>query len=134
MVDIEVDLFDELARLVLASYPSAYVTGELVPVPATFPAVSIEEVSNTSARSMEDSSGLEMGANLTYEVQVAHPSDDDGKRVCRAILALLSDRMEQLNFDRTTMRPVKNEEAPSIYRMVARYIGVVDRNGTHYRR
>jgi hypothetical protein len=134
VIDIEVDLFDELARLVLAAYPRAYVTGEVVPVPAQFPAVSIEEASNTSARSMEDSGGREMGAYLTYEVQVAHPSDQDGKLVCRRILGILSDRMEELNFDRTTMRPVKNEEAPSIYRMVARYIGVVDRNGTHYRR
>lgn len=134
MIDIEIDLFDELARLVLAEYPEAYVSNEYERVPSMFPAVFILESSNTEERSTVTSYEGEEAAALTYEVQVAHPSAKDGKAVCKRIVQMLSDRMRFRNFARTMCMPVDNSEDPSVFRMIARYTGIVDRFGTHFRR
>lgn len=134
MIDYEVDIFDELARLVLAEYPEAFVSNEYVRVPSQFPAVFILEASNVEERSMVSSHEGEEGAALTYEVQVAHPSRDGGKATCKSIVGILADRMRMRNFARTMCMPVDNSEDPTVYRMVARFTGVIDRFGTHYRR
>jgi len=134
VIDIETDLFDELARLVLADWPDAFVSAEYVPVPGGFPAVFVTEASNVEHGPMVSTYEGEEGAALTYEVQVAHPTAEGGRATCKAILALLSEHMRALNFARTTCMPLDNSEDPGVYRMVARYTGVVDRFGTHYRR
>ena len=134
MIDYEIDVFDELARLVLADYPEAFVSNEYVRVPSQFPAVFILEASNTEERSMVSTYEGEEAVALTYEVQVAHPSKDHGKATCKRILATIGERMRFRNMSRTTCMPVDNSEDPSVYRMIARFTGIVDRFGTHYRR
>ncbi len=134
MIDVEVDFFDELARLVLAEYPGAYVSNEYERVPSMFPAVFVLESSNTEERSTVSTYEGEEAALLTYEVQVAHPSSDDGKATCKRILQLLSERMRMRNFARNMCMPVDNSEDPSVFRMIARYTGIVDRFGRHFRR
>lgn len=134
MIDVETDFFDELARLVLAEYPEAYVSNEYERVPSMFPAVFILESSNVEERRTVTSYEGEEAAALVYEVQVAHPSKDDGKAVCKGIVQILSDRMRARNMARTMCMPVDNSEDPSVFRMIARYTGIVDRFGTHFRR
>lgn len=134
MIDVEVDLFDEIARVVLDSYPSAYVTGENVEVPASFPAVSIIEAVNQTEESREDTSDSENAAILSYSVNVYSNSASGAKRECRAIMKLIDERMRLLNMRRSFSRPVNNAADPSIYRLVARFTGMVDRNDVFYRR
>ena len=134
MIDIEVDFLNELARLVLADYPEAYISNEYTPVPGSFPALFVLESSNVLANRLQTSSDEEEGASLTYTIEVAHPSAKDGKATCKAILGTIDDRMRMRNMTRTMCEPVKNAENPSIYRMIARYTGIVDRFGTHFRR
>ncbi|MBP3884068.1 MAG: hypothetical protein J6D54_03905 [Olsenella sp.] len=134
MIDIEIDFFDELARLVLAEYPEAYVSNEYERVPSQFPAVFILESNNTEERSTVSTFEGEEAVALTYEVQVAHPSAKRGKAVCKEIVRIVSDRMRERNMSRTMCMPVDNAEDPSVFRMIARYTGIVDRFGTHFRR
>lgn len=134
MIDVEVDLFDEIARVVLDSYPSTYVTGENVEVPASFPAVSIIEAVNQTEESREDTSDSENAAILSYSVNVYSNSASGAKRECRAIMKLIDERMRLLNMRRSFSRPVNNAADPSIYRLVARFTGMVDRNDVFYRR
>ena len=134
MIDVEEDIFDELARLVLAAYPGAYVSGEHVEVPASFPAVSIIETSNKVEESCEDTSGSEVAAELAYTVNVYSNSASGAKRECKAIMNLIDERMRLRNMRRSFSGPVGNEADPSIYRLTASYVGSVDRDGYCYRR
>ncbi len=134
MIDVEADLYDEIAKLVLESYPSAYVTGENVEIPASFPAVSIIEAVNQAEESREDTSDSENAAILSYSVNVYSNSASEAKQECRAIMKLIDERMRLLNMRRSFSRPVNNAADPSIYRLVARFTGMVDRNDVFYRR
>lgn len=134
MIDVEADLYDEIAKLVLESYPNAYVTGENVEIPASFPAVSIIEAVNQTEESREDTSDSENAAILSYSVNVYSNSASEAKQECRAIMKLIDERMRLLNMRRSFSRPVNNAADPSIYRLVARFTGMVDRNDVFYRR
>ena len=134
MIDVEEDVFDEMARLVLAEYPQAYVSGENVEVPASFPAVSIVETVNSAVAAREDSSGEENAAALTYTVNVFSNSASAAKRECKAILGIIDGRMRLRNMARSFARRIDNAADPSIHRMTARYTGAVGKNEVHYRR
>lgn len=134
MIDYEVDLYDELARMVLARWPEAYVSSEYAPVPGSFPAVSIVQSSNVEDPGTVSSADEEEYAAVTWTVQVAHPSKQRGRRTVREIVSLVSDEMRRRNMGRTTCMPVDNADDPSICRMVARFTGVVRADGTTYRR
>ena len=134
MIDFEVEIFDELARLVLAQYPDAYVSSEYAPVPGAFPAVFILESSNVENVSTISSADTEQYADVTYTVQVAHPTKQQGKRVVKALMSDIDNRMRLCNLGRTMCMPVDNADDPSIYRMIARFTGVVKVNGMTYRR
>lgn len=134
MIDFDVDVFDEMARAVLAVAPGSYVSSQHVVAPPQFPAVSVVETSNVSNPATEDSSGRERTAAVTYTVQVYSASREDPKAECRRIMSAVADRMRLRNMARTMCAPVDNAADPSIYRMVARFTGVIDENGTHYGR
>ncbi len=134
MIDVEEDIFDFVARAVLAEYPNAYVSGEHVEIPASFPAVSIIEAVNQLDETRQDSSDDENAAILSYSVNVYSNSLSSAKTECRAIMGIVDDKMRSLNMRRTFSRPVNNSADPSIYRLVARFTGLVDKNNVHYRR
>lgn len=134
MIDVEIDLFDEVARAVYAAYPDAYVSSENVEVPASFPAVSIVEAVNQVDETREDSSDEENADVLSYSVNVYSNSKSGAKAECRAIMALIDEKMRFRNMLRTFSRPVNNAADPSIYRLVARFTGMVDKNQVFYRR
>ena len=134
MIDVEIEVFDEVARAVLAEFPEAYVSGEHVEVPASFPAVSIIEAVNQVDESRQDSCDDENAAVLSYSVNVYSNSKSGAKRECRAIMGIIDDKMRSMNMRRTFSRPVNNAADPSIYRLVARFTGLVDKNNVFYRR
>ena len=134
MIDVEVQVFDEVARAVLAEYPEAYVSGEHVEVPASFPAVSIIEAVNQVDESRQDSSDDENAAVLSYSVNVYSNSKSGAKMECKAVMGIIDDKMRSMNMRRTFSRPVNNAADPSIYRLVARFTGLVDKNDVFYRR
>lgn len=134
MIDHEVAVFDEMAREALAVAPGAYVSSQHVSAPPQFPAVSIVETSNVEAEGTRDSSDSERYCAVTYEVNVYSASRDDPKEECRRIIGAIDGRMRFRNMTRTYCGPVDNAADPSIYRMVARYTGVMDISGTFYER
>lgn len=134
MIDHEVDVFDEMAREVLKVSPAAYVSSQHVSAPPQFPAVSIVEASNVEAEGTRDSSEEEKFCAVTYEVNVYSASREDPKTECRSIVDAIDRRMRLRNMTRTYCGPVDNAADPSIYRMIARYAGVIDVSGTFYER
>lgn len=133
-MDVETELFDDVAKAVLAEYPKAFVSSEHVEAPPQFPALSVVESDNVEDRAGVDSSGDEVRAALTYTVNVYSNSQAQAKGECKGILAIVSGVMRRSNMARTMASVVDNARDPTIYRMTARYTGLVGRDGVMYRR
>lgn len=110
-------------------------SGEHVAAPATFPAVTLVEDDNSTYVRSLDSSGQENHAQLLYTIN-AYSSKMPGKKSeCKAIMALIDEKMFEMGFLRVGRSPMemKNEDT-SIYRMVARYRATVSKDNIVYRR
>ena len=134
MIDIEIDLFSEIAEAIYAKYPNAYVSSEYVVSPPMFPAVFIEQTDSAEDSARIDSSGQENANALTYTVNVHSNSESEAKKECKELLQIVDVHMRGNNFTRLMSMSLDNAADPSIYRMTARYTGLVDRNLVQYRR
>lgn len=134
MNDVEVELFDEVASAVLAKHPDAFVSSEHVEVPPHFPAVSVIETDNVTDVRSEDSSGEEVRSALVYTVNVYSNAEGRAKGECKGIVGIVSRVMRSCNMTRTMCSVVDNARDPTVYRMVARYTGLVDQDQVMYRR
>lgn len=132
MIDIEIDVFDEVARAIWEQFPDAFVTSEYVLTPPQFPAVYLEQTTSLEVESMRDSSMQENGNAITFTVNYYSNSLDSGKEDCKALAQIVDTVMRSLNMTRTTFQPIDNAADTSIYRMVARYAGVVDKDKLLY--
>ena len=54
MIDIEVELYDELATAIIEEFPDVYVSSEHVLTPPMFPAVFIEQTFSSEVDQMRD--------------------------------------------------------------------------------
>lgn len=132
MIDIETSLYDELARLVLAEVPDAYVSSEHVITPPKFPAVFIEQSFSSELDMAKDSSSEENANAIIWTVNVYSNSQTNAKQECKKILSIIDRRMRLYNMKRLTARPIDNSADPSIFRYVGRFTGLVDKNGYMY--
>ena len=127
MIDARSDLYDEIARAVLAAFPGAYVSSEHVISPPMFPAVFVEQAASAELDSSRDSSLAENANTLTFTVNVYSNSKSNAKQECTAILQVIDERMRIRNMRRVTARPIDNAADPSIYRLIGRYTGEIGR-------
>ena len=134
MIDIENTVFKSVATDVRATYPDIYMVGEYVKTPPKFPCVSLVEMDNQSYQRTEDSGSSENHASLMYEVNIYSNKTVGKKAECRAIAALVDERMLALGFARTMLQPIPNLDDATIYRMVGRYSAVISKNKVIYRR
>lgn len=134
MIDIEKEVFTKVAQAVRAVFPDAYVVGEYVPSPPSFPCVFVEEKSNVAYRQTRDSLSNENHAELMYEISVYSNKQTGKKQECRKLIGIADEAMNRLGFTRTMLEPVQNLADPTIYRMTARFTAVVDGQHTIYRR
>lgn len=134
MIDIETEVFSLISKKVRTEYPRAYITGEYVKSPPTFPCISLVEVDNQIYRSTRDSGSIENHAEVLYEVNIYSNKTSGKKAECKAIVALIDSQMETMGFTRTFLNPIPNEEDATIYRMVARYRAIISKDKTIYRR
>lgn len=125
MIDIENKILTLLTEAILAEYPEAVVVGDYVEEFARFPAITVNEIENSTLRRMQDDAPVEHYATVTYEVNV-YCNDRVGKKaVCKDILKITDDVMVALKFRRYPARRVPNIDR-TIYRMYTRYTAVVD--------
>ena len=134
MIDVENEVFNSVATDVRAKYPDIYMVGEYVKTPPKFPCVSIVEMDNQSYQQTEDSGSVENHASLMYEVNIYSNKTVGKKSECKAIAALIDERMLALGFARTMLQPIPNLDDATIYRMVGRYSAVISKNKVLYRR
>ena len=134
MIDIENTVFNSVATEVRAKYPGVYMVGEYVKTPPKFPCVSLVEMDNQSYQRTEDSGSSENHISVMYEVNIYSNKTVGKKMECKAIAALIDERMLALGFARTMLQPIPNLDDATIYRMVGRYSAVISKNKDIYRR
>ncbi len=134
MIDVENEVFNSVATDVRAKYPDIYMVGEFVKTPPKFPCVSLVEMDNRSYQQTEDSGSVENHASLMYEVNIYSNKTVGKKAECKAIAALIDERMLALGFARPMLQPIPNLDDATIYRMVGRYSAVISKDKVIYRR
>lgn len=134
MINIETELFNDVAREVREYYPNIYMTGEYVKSPPSFPAASLVEMDNTVYENSQTSSENENHATLMYEVNVYSNKTKGKKTECKEIISLIDAEMTSLGFSRIMLQPIPNMDDATIYRMTARYRAVVSKDKKIFRR
>lgn len=134
MIDIENDVFAAAATPLREKYGKdekgkykIFVSGEYTSSPASFPAVTIEEVNNRVYQKMR-TLHIENAASVLYEVNVFSNKIGYKKAEAQEIMSFVDNIMSGLGFTRTMCNPLPNLADATIYRLTARYEAVVDKD------
>lgn len=132
MIDIENEIFTEIATKLRSEFEGIFVSGEYVKSPSSFPAVSIVEFSNVVYRNTMDTHG-EVHDRLTYEVNVYSNRATGKKSEAKAIVKTIDSVFVGKGFTRRVMSVIPNQQDSTIYRITARYSAIVSKEQTIYR-
>lgn len=133
MIDIENEIFSEVADYVDRYFSGVFLTSEYVKAPSSFPAASLVEIDNTVVTQTQTSSRAENHATVLYEANVYSNKQTGKKSECKKIISLIDERMSQMGFTRVMLNVVPDLYDATIYRMVARYRAVVSSGHVVYR-
>lgn len=117
--DIEISVFNEIATFLFGKYEGISVYGEYVPVPSSFPSVSVIEVGNMTAE--QDLTGATTHAALIYQVDVYSNLKTGKKSQCKEIASDVDAIMQRFGFRRFSFDAIPNYADATIYRMSGRY-------------
>lgn len=132
MIDIESTLFTEVHDVITTEFPTAFVSPYEVRIPAKLPCVGISEVSNMPFNRSMDSASTENHIRVEYEFNI-YTRGDGKKTQARAICNTICDYMSSIGFVRGIMNPIELIEDESLYRLIVRFYGIVDKNYNLYR-
>ena len=133
MIDIENDVFSEVKQKAVKVFPKLSMKGEEIRVPSEFPCASLEEIDNYSYDKTVDSASNENHAEITFELSVYSNKTSGKKSECKKIFAFIDNLMLDMGFARIMKKPQPIEDS-SVYRLIGRYRGVVDKDKNIYRR
>lgn len=134
MIDVEPEIFDEVATAVRTAFPDIFITGETVSAPPSLPCAAIVEGDNSTYARTQTQSLKENHAVLLYTVDVYSNKAVGRKTECRAIADVIDEEFQSMGFTRLFLNPVPNLANASIYRINGRYQAAVSKIGTIYRR
>lgn len=127
MIDAESAIFNAVATVLRNRFPGIFVSGEAADLPARFPAVTIVEADNAVYERMI-TLDIENAVSVMYEVNAYSNVVGYKKSEAKEIMAVIDEEFTRLGFVRTMMNPVSNLQEATIYRIIARYKGVIDRD------
>lgn len=133
MIDVENAIFSRVATSFTAAYPGGSRYGEPVDTPAQLPCLTLVEIDNATYQRSQDTDLMEHHATATYEANAYSNKTSGAKQECKAIMALVDREMQQMGFTRLFCNQTKNMDS-KIYRMTARYRGVIGEDHRIYRR
>lgn len=134
MIDLETEIFSTVAEKTRVQYPNIFMTGEYVKTPPSFPCVSLVEVDNATFRNTQTTESKENHVAVMYELNVYSNRTKGKKAECKELAAFVDEILMGLNFTRTMLEPVPNQDNATIYRMLGRYQAVIGKNSTIFRR
>lgn len=130
MIDVSNEIFDTVAKDLRSLYKGITVVGEYVEVPAKFPTVTLDEISNVPTHL--DSATVNKYAKVSYRSQIF--VNGNGKRKkAREIFDSLDKKLMELGLmmkTYTTTPAIYNSE---VYCITATHEGVVGSDGMIYR-
>lgn len=133
MIQTFTEVFNVLWTALNTSYPSVCLTTDYTKAPASFPAVVIEEKDNYVLTRTIDSGNNENHAVVMYEIGVFSNKEDSKRTEAWNIMAFIDTTLSSYGWVRNSCVPVPNYEDNTIYRLVARYKGTVDKNTNIWR-
>lgn len=131
MISPENFVYDTVSDELKLQYPGIFVSGMADGYPARFPAVTIEEADN-SVYQQARTDKIENASSLMYEVNVYSNKLGYKKMEAKAIMETIDREFTKMGFTRTLCNSVPNLQDASIYRILARYEGVCDKDFTIY--
>ncbi len=134
MIDIENEVFNNVAVPLREQFEGIYVVGENTSEPSRFPAVSIVEKSSAVDEKSIDSGKIENYVDIMYEVNVYTNLESGKKQQAKAIVQLINEQFDSMGFVRQFCEPMDNAADPTIYRMTARFAGKADTQKNIYRK
>lgn len=128
MIDVETAVYARVADALRKKYGKngIYVAGEYVDSPSKFPAVTILEADNR-VYEKQRTDYIENAAKLLYEVNIYSNKLGYKKSEAQEILNIVDQEMAGMGFTRTMASPASNLQDATIFRMIVRYEGVVDK-------
>ena len=121
MIDLENEIFNNVAVALRSAYQGISIYGEYVESPSSFPSVSLVEddnseiVSNTTLYR-----NPETASNLMYTANVYSNLKTGKKAQAKAIMDVVDAQMRNMGFSRTMRSQLPNVDR-TIYRVTARY-------------
>ena len=134
MIDIQNEVFTDVATTLRSEYDGVVVTGEYTRSPSKFPTVTLDEIENVMVENLIDSSDEEKYAGIGYRLQVFSNKTGGKKAEARAIFATADERMRRMGFRRITYSTTPEIYESTIYSITSTYEAIVDRNRLIYRR
>ena len=134
MIDKLNEVFTNVATVVRNQHTGTTVTGEYTRKPSKFPAVTLDETQNVMVDRLEDSSGEENFAGVTYRLQVFSNKQTGKKAEARAIFAAADAEMRRMGFQRVTYTTTPEIYDSTIYNITATYEAVVSAADYVYKR
>lgn len=134
MIDVNNEVFTNVATSVRERHTGCNVTGEYTRKPSKFPAVTLDETQNVVVDRLEDSSNTEKFAGVTYRLQVFSNKRTGKKAEARAIFATADAEMRRMGFRRVTYTTTPEIYDSTIYNITATYEAVVSSAGYVYKR
>jgi len=121
MIDIENEVFNNVATALRASYQGISVYGETVETPSSFPSVSLVEDDNSEVETnVTLARNNETTCNLMYTANVYSNLKTGKKAQAKAIMDIVDEQMHNMGFIRTMRNQLPNLDR-TIYRCTARY-------------
>lgn len=133
MIDVESTVFAKVAAAFTAAYPNGSRYGEQTDAPAKFPCLTLVEDDNATYEKSQDTELTERHATIMYTVNCYSNKTSGAKQECKAIMELVDGQLQQMGFTRMFCNQTKNMDS-KIYRMTARYRGVISEDFRIYRR
>ena len=131
MIDGEVKIFSRVhGRVASKCAPKMFVSTAITEKPTAFPAGCLIEISNITDTGRQSSTPIENFAVITYQLEVYATT----KNKCREVYAEADEEMISMNFNRISGAYMDNAGNTKVFRYVARYEAVMDKDGNIYRR
>ncbi len=131
MIDFESEIYSRVCHAASERFSKLSVSSENVRSPTTFPYMTVCELSNTTYARTMDSAGTEHHATVMYQVDV-YDTSTGRKASCKSILKVVDTEFQRMGFRRVMAQPVELQNS-ALYRITARYSGVISTNGIIYK-
>lgn len=131
MIDYSNEIFNTISASLREAYERITVMGEYVSVPAEFPCVAIDEISNIPSHL--DSAATNKYAAVRYRIQVFSNKTAGKRAEARLIYGTVDEIMQGIGLMCKTFTTTPDVYNSNIYQITATYEGVIDSKGTIYR-